>query len=235
MTAVISVFSKCELPLKLSSTSEARIGSLYIKKYFRSPPRLAYDYSMPVQIGQTAATFADPIGLLKDCHRRIERFLETLLRIADTKQGAPLGGDERAALEGALNYFRDAAPRHTEDEEDSLFPRLMEHAAAGDPVALAMIAELEDGHEQANAAHEEIDRLGRRWLAQGSLTAPEAARIAGLLRELRTFYERHIATEDNELFPLAGRMLDAQELAAVGSEMRARRRLQDELLPRSAA
>ncbi|HZU26137.1 MAG TPA: hemerythrin domain-containing protein [Bryobacteraceae bacterium] len=190
---------------------------------------------MPVQIGQTAATFADPIGLLKDCHRRIERFLETLFRMSDAKQGAPLGADERTALEGALNYFRDAAPRHTEDEEDSLFPRLMEHAAVGDPVALAMIAELEDGHEQANAAHEEIERLGRRWLAQGSLTPVDAARMTELLCDLRTFYQRHIATEDNELFPLAGRMLDAQELAAVGSEMRARRRLQEEIQPRSAA
>jgi hemerythrin-like domain-containing protein len=180
---------------------------------------------MPVQIGQTQATFADPIGLLKDCHRRIERFLETLLRIAEERGAATLSPEERRSLEGALNYFRDAAPRHTEDEEDSLFPRLMEHAAAGDPVALALIAELEDGHEHANAAHVEIDRLGRRWLLHGSLPGPDAARLTAVLRDLRVFYERHIATEDNELFPFAGRMLDAAELAAVGSEMRARRQL----------
>lgn len=33
---------------------------------------------MPVQIGAKAHSFSDPTGLLSDCHRRIEMFLESL-------------------------------------------------------------------------------------------------------------------------------------------------------------
>ena len=31
---------------------------------------------MPVQIGAQSHSFSDPTGLLSDCHRRIEMFLE---------------------------------------------------------------------------------------------------------------------------------------------------------------
>ncbi len=178
---------------------------------------------MPVQIGQVESGFANPLGLLRDCHRRIERFLDTLLRVAELRGGGALEPGERSALEGALNYFRDAAPKHTADEEDSLFPRLVGHAPTLDPQALAIIAELEAEHESAGSAHEDVDRLGRAWLACGELSGEESERLLNLLRCLRGFYRRHIETEDNELFPLAGRVLDAGELAEVGREMRARR------------
>jgi hypothetical protein len=36
----------------------------------------------------------------------------------------PLTEETRAALETALRYFREAAPKHTADEEESRFPRL---------------------------------------------------------------------------------------------------------------
>lgn len=180
---------------------------------------------MSVQIGQIESTFTNPLGLLRDCHRRIERFLSVLLKVAERESGAPLSGEERAAVENALNYFRDAAPNHTADEEDSLFPRLLEHATTEDPMALALIAELEAGHDDANAAHEQVDALGREWLRTGLLSSTDGARLLRLLRDLQGFYQRHIAAEDNELFPLAGRMLEPEELAEVGREMRARRRL----------
>jgi len=180
---------------------------------------------MPVQIGQTEASFTNPLALLNDCHRRIERFLGILLRIAQRDSRAPLGGEERSALQTALDYFHDAAPNHTADEEESLFPRMVEHATTEHPMALALIAELEAGHEDADSAHQEIDRLGREWLRNGTLAASDAAHLLRLLRELESFYRRHIAAEDTELFPLAGRMLEPEELAEVGREMRARRRL----------
>lgn len=31
--------------------------------------------------------FNDPIGMLEDCHRRIEKFLDVLLTLADQAQG----------------------------------------------------------------------------------------------------------------------------------------------------
>ena len=78
---------------------------------------------MPVQIGAKAHNFSDPTGLLSDCHRRIEMFLRSLEGVAFVID-RPLTEEARAALKSALRYFREAAPKHTADEEESLFPRL---------------------------------------------------------------------------------------------------------------
>lgn len=45
---------------------------------------------MPISIGASENTFANPIGLLSDCHRRIERFLRALLTVATQLAGGPL-------------------------------------------------------------------------------------------------------------------------------------------------
>src|SRR5215475_9226243 len=79
---------------------------------------------MPIAIGaKPEGSFATPIALLTDCHRRIEQFLSVLARVSAHAQ-EPLTGEQRTALEAALRYFREAAPRHTADEEETLFPRL---------------------------------------------------------------------------------------------------------------
>ena len=78
---------------------------------------------MPVQIGAQSHSFSDPTGLLSDCHRRIEMFLRALERVASVID-RPLTEDIRTAMESALRYFREDAPKHTADEEMSLFPRM---------------------------------------------------------------------------------------------------------------
>lgn len=86
---------------------------------------------MPVQIGAHAHSFSDPTGLLSDCHRRIKMFLGSLQHVAEVID-RPLTDDARAALESALRYFRESAPKHTADEEESLFPRLVTHYGGPD-------------------------------------------------------------------------------------------------------
>ena len=68
-----------------------------------------------------------------------------------------------------------------------------------------------------------MDALGRAWLDAGSVSPEFARRMAGLLRQLADTYTRHIAVEDKEIFPTAGRVLSAEQLAAVGREMENRR------------
>src|SRR6202051_4820731 len=80
---------------------------------------------MPIVIGaKRESDFTDPIGMLGDCHRRIEMFLNMLVRVAEQAHGEALNEEQRGALETALRYFREAAPKHTADEEERLFPRL---------------------------------------------------------------------------------------------------------------
>ena len=77
---------------------------------------------MRVQIGAQAYSFSDPTAFLSDCHPRIEMLLRALEVTSVVDR--PLTEETRAALETALRYFREAAPKHTADEEESLFPRL---------------------------------------------------------------------------------------------------------------
>ena len=183
---------------------------------------------MPIPLGvRPQPGFDQPLGLLSDCHRRIENFLGIMIRVLErSEQGQkPLAADEREALEAALRYFAVAAPRHTQDEEESLFPRLR---ASGQPeahAALARIEALEEDHRHADAMHEEVKQLCRRWLDAGPLPPADVRRLGDLLRDLRDTYARHIALEDSEVFPLAGRVLNPQQLAEVGREMAQRRGL----------
>jgi hemerythrin-like domain-containing protein len=167
--------------------------------------------------------FKEPLGLLSDCHRRIEHFLATLTTITSEARGTELTDAQRAQLEGAAAYFATAGPRHTADEEDSLFPRLR---AAHDPkaaAALELVDRLEDDHAAAIEHHEAIDQLVRRWLADGSLTAADVEQLLERLDRLNSMYAAHIAIEDNEVFPAAAQILSKNDITEIGREMMARR------------
>ena len=84
-----------------------------------------------VQIGQKPlADFSQPLEMMKDCHRRIEHFLDLLQTVVERFGDGELPEEGRRALEASLNYFAHAAPRHTADEEESLFPAFAATAAS---------------------------------------------------------------------------------------------------------
>lgn len=161
--------------------------------------------------------------MLSDCHRRIESFLAALLRLAREHHGRALDDRARASLANALEYFRHSGPRHTADEEESLFPR-MQKSEAGTQ-ALQSIAALHADHVLADGAHAEVDALGTRWLNDGQLSEADAARMAELLEKLSKLYEHHIGVEDREVFPAAARILTSESIAIIGEEMARRRGL----------
>ena len=177
---------------------------------------------MPIVIGaKPESNFADPIGLLTDCHRRIERFLSVLVRVAADARGGALTAEQRSAFDTALRYFREAAPKHTDDEESTLFPRLRARA----PQALAEIDALESDHDRAGIQHAEVDRLGREWLDAGALSPDAATRLNDILAELSDLYRAHIAVEEGSVFPTASAVLPQSDRIAMGKEMAARRGL----------
>lgn len=179
---------------------------------------------MNLQIGQAASpTFAEPLALLSDCHRRVEYFLNLLERLGQTAGDVPLSAAEREALMVGLRYFREAAPRHTADEESSLFPRLRQSGHPQAATVLARIDALETDHATAAPDHDLVEDCGREWLAAGCLPAErrEVFRLAVL--RLQALYRPHIALEDSEVFPLAAEILSAADLREVGAEMAQRR------------
>lgn len=179
---------------------------------------------MPVQIGTKVSSFSDPTALLSDCHRRIEMFLNTL-RVAANLAGRQLGEDERRALDAALRYFREAAPKHNADEEESLFPRLRSIAAPDVEVVLDGLSRLEREHHWAAPLHAEVDRLGQRWLLNGELGASESQSFHAAIEELVSMYRSHIDYEDQVLFPLASRILSPSQNEEMAQEMAKRRNL----------
>lgn len=183
---------------------------------------------MPVSLGtRPQHGFDQPLGLLSDCHRRIEHFLGTMIRVLELSDGRRDGltPQEREASEAALRYFDVAAPRHTQDEEQSLFPRLRQSNDPNARSALARIEALEADHRRADQMHAQSNGLCRRWLEGQPMQAADFERLVSLLRGLSDMYARHIALEDTELFPVAARALNRRQLLDIGQEMAQRRGL----------
>lgn len=178
---------------------------------------------MPVQIGATAHNFSNPTGLLSDCHRRIEMFLHSLQTVA--KGEAKLDDERRHALDLALRYFRESAPKHTADEEESLFPRLQELADEEVKSALAKVEELERDHREADALHRRVDELGTAWLEGNELSVEELGDFRSAVARLGAIYPDHIEVEDRLLFPAAARSLSPKQKAEIAAEMAGRRSL----------
>ncbi len=178
---------------------------------------------MLIRLGESADHgFREPLGLLSDCHRRIERFLAALVSVA-SRGGARLEPQDRHLLETALHYFATAGPRHTADEEESLFPRLRASGEAQAAAALAAVQRLEADHRVAEEHHAAVDDLGRRWLSDGTLGGNDFVSLVQHLEALQHLYGAHIDVEDRELFPTAARLLSQSDLEAMGREMADRR------------
>jgi hemerythrin-like domain-containing protein len=186
---------------------------------------------MLTQIGaKPESDFSEPLGMLSDCHKRIQYFLQDLVRLAEGTSNATLDSDRRVALERALRYFRESAPRHTADEEESLFPLL--RALKDDRLrsAWVKIEQLQKDHERADDAHRIVDGIGVRWLDDGVLNPEDADRLKANLKGLSELYERHLAVEDKDIFPIAAAVLSANDQIEMGRQMATRRGLSAEIV-----
>jgi hemerythrin-like domain-containing protein len=182
---------------------------------------------MPLAISQALESdFSNPLGMLGDCHRRIARFLEALISVTEQARGGGLNDEQREALEKALTYFHDAAPKHTADEEDSLFPRVRARTA-GSGKRSALLTLLHADHLAVVERHHAVERLGRAWIRDG-LGTEDTQHLLDLLYWLRKTYQEHIEIEETQLFPFAARVLSKSDLREIGREMAQRR----EVIPR---
>jgi hemerythrin-like domain-containing protein len=177
---------------------------------------------VPVQIGAKAHSFSDPTTLLSDCHRRIEMFLGSLEKVGACLD-QPLTDDSRVALESALRYFREAAPKHTADEEESLFPRLRQTHNAEVKTALGTLDALEEEHRRADSLHAKVDILGKQCLDEGQLSLQGAQQFREAVAELASIYKQHIGIEDEVVFPVAARTLSQADKSMIAAEMSGRR------------
>lgn len=177
---------------------------------------------MPVQIGAKAPPFSDPTALMSDCHRRIEMFLGTLIAISKMERER-LSAEEARAFAAALKYFREAGPKHTADEEESLFPRLRNLPNPDVQEVMVRVTHLEKDHREAEILHREVEQLGEEWLGTGKLDSRQLERFCKAVERLAVIYREHIDLEDRLIFPLAAHALSPEAKDAMGREMAARR------------
>jgi hemerythrin-like domain-containing protein len=159
--------------------------------------------------------------MLSACHRRIEQQCSTLRRLVPHLAAHGIDSEARLAAASVIRYFETAAKDHHADEEEDLFPALMESMAGSDAVCLRELT-----HGLA-AQHRELET---RWRHLRSTLERVVAKQSALLTpsDVETFvglYEHHIEREERELLPMARRLLSEIELDRIGRAMRERREI----------
>ena len=167
-----------------------------------------------------AASFDAPVEMLAACHDRMRDRCATLLRLRPHVAAKGADAASSAAARGVICYFDSAARDHHADEEQDLFPALLESVPGSDPVCIRELV------EALMNEHRELQRLWepvKAWLAR--VEAGEAPPSAPEIDAFVEGYERHTAREEQELFPMTERLLGPLELDAIGQSMRRRRGL----------
>jgi len=162
-----------------------------------------------------AASFDDPLEMLRACHERIQAqcaTLEKLLRYLP-EHGSNL--QARQAASAILRYFDTAGQHHHTDEEQDLFPVLL---ATGSVTAQRLVAHLLERHVELNAAWDSL-RIRLTCIAVGTDSLLEER----LVQDFVALYQTHIALENAQLLPLAKELLDSAQIETLGRKMSARR------------
>ncbi len=166
-----------------------------------------------------AATFEAPLEMLAACHGRIERQCATLRRLLPHLAAHGADAQAREAAQAVMRYFDHAAVDHHADEEQDLFPALLEAMAGSDAVCLRdLTGQLTQQHRELES-HWRALRQVLECIAAGQTHALDAA----LVERFVGAYEQHLQRENDELLPMAARLIDEAALQRIGRAMRLRR------------
>ena len=153
----------------------------------------------------------DPFRQLERSHRRLEEACDALALAAVDR--------DIDTVTDVCAFLGRQVRRHEEDEERSLFPRLLVRA----PELAATVARLREEHE-AHAVRvgalvalcQELQTWPERFVSlRGDLNAAAWA--------LEETWRVHLTLEETELFPALRTALSAADQAAIREEMKARR------------
>lgn len=158
--------------------------------------------------------------MLSACHARITQQCHALRDLVPHLAARGTDARAREMAAAAVQFFDVAVARHHRDEEEDLFPALIESMAGSDAVCLRELTQgLAAEHQRLDVAWERL----RPALEQVAAGAP-AALAADEIETLAALYRQHIECEESELLPMAARLIADSELARIGRSMQARRR-----------
>ncbi|MGD9944408.1 MAG: hemerythrin domain-containing protein [Burkholderiaceae bacterium] len=187
-----------------------------------------------------------PLAQLSTCHGRLDARCARLLRLveagspqtADAAAVAPAIGPTAAAAaaEAAdlIRFFDHVLAQHHADEEEDLFPALIESMAGSDAVCLKDMTEalrsehrmLEADWRRLRAELEQVERgaTGTPSVLNASSTpSTPSTELASAAQRFAERLRSHGEREDGELLPMAERLLSDDELAVIAASMQRRR------------
>jgi len=165
-----------------------------------------------------------PLELMAACHVRIQHHGELLKRLDAQLRTRDADEQARGAAQCILRYFDTAMPDHHRDEERDLFPALLETMAGSDPVCIReMIVGLTEEHRDLETQWALMREAVAR-IAAGETAALDSAAVASFC----DLSVHHLRREDDELLPMAARLLGDHEIEAIGQAMRRRRAIPEQ-------
>jgi hemerythrin-like domain-containing protein len=166
-----------------------------------------------------SAGFEAPLEMLSACHTRIERQCSTLRRLVAHLASHGADAEARDAAANVMRCFDASARQHHADEENDLFPALIESMAGSDAVCMRELTEqLAREHHALEARWQRVRSVLER-VVTGERMSLESEHVEALV----ALYERHIEREESELLPMAARLLSDEDLDRIGRAMRERR------------
>jgi pyridoxamine 5'-phosphate oxidase len=178
--------------------------------------RQTIDFSTP------AAGFDRPLDLWSACHERVRRMIGLLQRLAAHLETNGADDEARTTATAIRRYFDEAAPRHHDDEEADLFPRLRNALMQLEPDEAAQLvvalATLETDHLDLSA----MWRVLRQALAR--IEGGQRAVIDGpTISIFVSRYRAHMEIEESVVEPALKKLLKKADLDAIGHSMAQRR------------
>jgi len=168
------------------------------------------------------AGFDQPIEMWRACHERVQRFAALLSRLAAHLRNQGADEDARVTATSIRRYFNEAAPRHHEDEEVDMFPRLRERLRADrDKTVLDVLGQVEADHLEMAGLWRKLDAVLAE-ISSGRAVALEQP----LIDRFATMYRHHIDAEERVLLPAMKKAFGKGDWLAVGRAMAERRGLE---------
>jgi hemerythrin-like domain-containing protein len=171
------------------------------------------------------ATDNAPIREFSQCHEGIVAQLEELARLPALARAAQ---QARHIAQNAEAFFRDVVLAHHKEEEEELFPAVLQSARAGaehDKVAL-LVERLTQDHRDVERAWHDL-APGVHAVARGHDATLDADRMAAFVAR----YRAHAEHEESVFLPLSSAILgrNGNHMAALGLSLHARHALPEVL------
>lgn len=178
-----------------------------------------------IDFRRPAGGFANALHVWLACHDRLERVVALIGRLS--QHVGHHGADDAAGVTAReiRRYFEESTPRHQADEEEDLFPRVLQRTRQSG--RSSDIGKAARAVEQLGTEHAALDAL---WAQMRDLLDDLERRRSrpldhALIDRFKSAQIAHHRLEDQIICPLAQRLLTPMDLDALGTAMAARRGL----------